>query len=77
MPVLNVIPANDPLDEDEDDAADGRRNRPPLYSLSPSPSPVPDDIDPEIDPDNVVVRGSYTDDDDDDENANDDDINTN
>lgn len=40
--------------------------RPPM-SLSPSPSPIPvDDIDPEIDPDNAVVRGSYTDNDDDD-----------
>lgn len=67
MPILNVIPANDPLDEDEDDDDDRRLNRPPLYSLSPSPSPVPEDIDPEIDPDNIVVRGSYTDDDDDDD----------
>lgn len=68
MPILNVIPANEPLDEndlDDEDVA-GRTNRLQAYSLSPSPSPVPaDEIDPEFDPDNVVIRGSYTDDDDD------------
>lgn len=65
LPKLNIIAANDALD---DDFMDERTNVVrPAMSLSPSPSPIPmDDIDPEIDPDNVVVRGSYTDDDDDD-----------
>lgn len=68
---MNIIEANEPLD---DDFMDERANAPrPAMSLSPSPSPIPplDDIDPEIDPDNVVVRGSYTDDDDADDNVND------
>lgn len=66
LPKLNIIAANDALD---DDYMDERTNvLRPAMSLSPSPSPIPfDDIDPEIDPDNVVVRGSYTDDDDDDD----------
>lgn len=71
MPKLNIIAANDALDEDLLDARMIKRQIP---SLSPSPSPIPmDAIDPEIDPDNVVTRGSYTDDEN--ENDNDDDKN--
>lgn len=67
MPKLNIIPANDALDDDEIMKATRYNQRPPI-SLSPSPSPLPiDPIDPEIDPDNVVVRGSYTDDEGDDD----------
>lgn len=62
MPKLNVIPANDALDSDELEEMRKQIQRTPL-SLSPSPSPIPpDEIDPEIDPDNVVTRGAYTDD---------------
>lgn len=63
MPKLNVIPANDALDADElEDMRKSMQQRP--LSLSPSPSPIPpDEYDPEIDPDNVVTRGAYTDDD--------------
>lgn len=66
MPKL-ILPANDALDDDElQELRKPIQRRAPI-SLSPSPSPIPpDDIDPEIDPDNVVVRGTYTDDDDDD-----------
>lgn len=65
LPKLNIIAANDALDDDFMDEVRANASRPAM-SLSPSPSPIPlDDIDPEIDPDNVVVRGSYTDDDDD------------
>lgn len=64
MPKLNVIPANDALDDDELEELRKRMKRAPLY-LSATPSPIPpDEIDPEIDPDNVVIRGAYTDDDD-------------
>lgn len=65
MPKLNVIPANDALDADELEELRKSIQRAPV-SLSPSPSPIPpdDEIDPEIDPDNVVIRGAYTDDDD-------------
>lgn len=69
MPKLNIIPANDALDDDflEELKQSARYAAAAPQSLSPSPSPVPHDpIDPEIDPDNVVIRGSYTDDDDDD-----------
>lgn len=67
MPKLNIIPANDALDDDEIMEATRYIQRQPI-SLSPSPSPLPiDPIDPEIDPDNVVVRGSFTDDEDDDD----------
>lgn len=67
MPKL-ILPANDALDDDElQELRKPIQRRAPI-SLSPSPSPIPpDDIDPEIDPDNVVVRGTYTDDDDDDD----------
>lgn len=67
MPKL-ILPANDALDDDELQELRKPIERRAPISLSPSPSPIPpDDIDPEIDPDNVVVRGSYTDDDDDDD----------
>lgn len=66
MPKL-ILPANDALDDDELQELRKPIERRAPISLSPSPSPIPpDDIDPEIDPDNVVVRGTYTDDDDDD-----------
>lgn len=61
MPKL-ILPANDALDDDELEELRQSMKRVPL-SLSPSPSPIPpDDIETEIDPDNVVIRGSYTDD---------------
>lgn len=67
MPKLNIIPANDALDDDEIMELAKAFHRAPI-SLSPSPSPIPNDpIDPEIDPDNIVVRGSYSDDDGDDD----------
>lgn len=60
MPKL-ILPANDALDDDE--LEELRKSMKRVPSLSPSPSPVPpDDIETEIDPDNVVIRGSYTDD---------------
>lgn len=59
-----ILPANDPLDDDELEELRKSMKRKPM-SISPSPSPIPpDDIDPEIDPDNVVTRGAYNDDDD-------------
>lgn len=63
MPKLNVIPANDALDADELEDMRKIVQQKQLY-LSPSPSPIPPDdmTDPEIDPDNVVTRGAYTDD---------------
>ncbi|XP_055325610.1 tropomodulin isoform X3 [Sitodiplosis mosellana] len=61
MPKL-ILPANDALDDDELEELRKSMKRVPL-SLSPSPSPIPpDDIETEIDPDNVVTRGAYTDD---------------
>lgn len=61
MPKL-ILPANDALDDDELEELRKSMKRVPL-SLSPSLSPIPpDDIETEIDPDNVVIRGSYTDD---------------
>lgn len=61
MPKI-ILPANEALDDDELDELRKRVQRAPI-SLSPSPSPIPpDDIDPEIDPDNLVIRGTYTDD---------------
>lgn len=66
LPKLNIIPANDAQDESYQ-----RTTRPissPTPTPSPSPSPQPPEyLDPEFDPDNVVIRGSVTDDDDDDE----------
>lgn len=62
LPKLQIIPANDELAVIESRVI----NR---LCLTPSPSPSPqpmDDFDPEFDPDNVVIRGSVTDDDDDD-----------
>lgn len=77
LPKLNIIPANDGIDanminNDDDDELennDNKRMLRPSPSLSPSPSPTPmDDIDPEFDPDNVVIPGgSVTDNDDDDD----------
>lgn len=62
MPKLNIIAANEALDANELEELRNNMKRAPI-SLSPSPSPIPpDDIDPEIDPDNVVTRGAYTDD---------------
>lgn len=66
MPKLN-LPANEALDDDELEELRKTVRRAPI-SLSPSPSPIPpDDIDPEIDPDNKVIRGTYTDDEADDD----------
>lgn len=61
MPKLTILPANDAYDVD---ILAAMRQRVPM-SLSPSPSPIPrDPIEPEIDPDNMVVPGSYDTDDD-------------
>lgn len=66
LPKLQIIPANEELNEIE-----SRMINRSYLSPSPSPSPQPmDDFDPEIDPDNVVIRGSVTDDDDDDNHNN-------
>lgn len=65
MPKLNIIAANEEITEITE-----QMNRSALHYLTPSPSPSPqpmDDIDPEFDPDNVVIRGSVTDDDDNDD----------
>lgn len=69
MPKLNIIPANDALDEEFlEELRRSAKHTGASLLLSPSPSPVPNDpIDPEFDPDNVVIRGSYTDDEDDDD----------
>lgn len=67
MPKLFIIPANEAFDDDLLMENRQNLNRKAL-SLSPSPSPK-DLIDPEIDPDNVVIRGTYdTDEDSDDDN---------
>lgn len=59
-----MIAANEPLDEYE--LEDLRRAAmPKMLSPSPSPSPIPGDyIDPDFDPDNVVIRGAVSDDED-------------
>lgn len=63
LPKLQIIPANEVLDEIETRKTVNRT----YLTPSPSPSPQPmDDFDPEVDPDNVVIRGSYTDDENDD-----------
>lgn len=61
LPKLNIIAANEEITDIMDRSA--------MHYLTPSPSPSPqpmDYIDPEIDPDNVVIRGSITDDEDND-----------
>lgn len=58
LPKLNIIAANEEITDVMNESA--------MHYLTPSPSPSPqpmDDIDPEIDPDNIVIRGSITDDD--------------
>lgn len=70
MPKLNIIAANDELDES---FLETKRSMIPSPYLSPSPSPQPmdDDIDPEIDPDNMVIRGGAVTDDEDESNIDD------
>lgn len=68
LPKLNIIPANDAYDEDYIRLM--RANLPtPSLTPSPSPSPQPAEyIDPDFDPDNMVIRGApITDDEDNDE----------
>lgn len=56
LPKLTILPANEAYDSE---LLAVQRQRLPL-SLSPSPSPIPHDpIEPEVDPDNIVVPGSY------------------
>lgn len=59
-----VVPSNEPLDEYE--LEDLRRAaRPKMISPSPTPSPIPGEyLDPDFDPDNVVIRGAVSDDED-------------
>lgn len=65
LPKLNIVPANEAIDP----SCIVRR---PIMAASPtpspSPSPVPQEyIDPDFDPDNVVIRGAPTDDEEDDD----------
>lgn len=68
LPKLNIVPANEAIDP----SCIVRR---PMMAAasptpSPSPSPVPQEyIDPDFDPDNVVIRGAPTDDEDDDDDG--------
>lgn len=69
LPKLNIIPANEAYDEDYIRLM--RANQPsPSPSPTPSPSPQPVEyIDPDFDPDNMVIHGApITDDEDYDEN---------
>lgn len=66
LPKLNIIPANDAYD---DDYIRSMRANQPTPSLTPSPSPSPQPveyIDPDFDPDNMVIRGAPISDDEDD-----------
>lgn len=66
LPKLQIIAANEEITDVE-----RNMDRSPYPSPSPSPSPLPMDyLDPEIDPDNMVIRGSVTDDDDDNDDDN-------
>lgn len=70
LPKLNIIPANEAYDDDYVRLM--RSNQPtPTPSLTPSPSPSPQPveyIDPDFDPDNMVIRGApITDDEDNDD----------
>ncbi len=58
LPKLNIIPANEAYDEDY--IREMRANQPtPSLTPSPSPSPQPVEyIDPDFDPDNMVIRGA-------------------
>lgn len=64
LPKLIIVPANEPLDEYE--LEDLRRAAmPKMVSPSPTPSPIPGEyLDPDFDPDNVVIRGAVSDDED-------------
>lgn len=68
LPKLNIVPANEAIDPS------CIVRRPKLAASatpSPSPSPVPQEyIDPDFDPDNMVIRGAPTDDEDDDDEDN-------
>lgn len=71
LPKLNIIPANDAYD---DDYIRLMRANQPTPSLTPSPSPSPQPaeyIDPDFDPDNMVIRGAPISDDEDDDNGSD------
>lgn len=72
LPKLNIIPANEAYDEDYIRLM--RANQPtPSLTPSPSPSPQPVEyIDPDFDPDNMVIRGAPVTDDDEDNDEDDD-----